>query len=242
MKKVFLILLFALPITALSTCIVIFKLPDGSVIIAADSKRTFGEDGLPPQTICKIHKSGSCYFAVSGHADSLLTVTVRKMLNSQLPVPQLIKQCADRLKMLYSAMMNNPRFTSAKDVDYYLHNSLAAVAFVYPIQNALVIDCVSFTMSNHYGILEISNTIFENEPSQFLGDARHISDFKSPEMQSLISRHIGDPPVFVKEMVQLAIKYDSVNIGEPIDVLQIKPNGGELWYPSIRSCPGPFFF
>lgn len=223
-----------LPTISYCTCIVIIQYKN-EIYIVSDSKRTFGNSGLPPQTICKIHHIGKYYFAISGHGDSILKLIAYRSLQTNSDISLAIKDFSERMKLLYERYMSTTKVKDPETYQYYLQYALSGDAFFYIENKKPHIISVIFSMIDS-GRTKVKYEIIPNAHMSILGFVDHIAQIPPSRADSIAQRHINDFEEYPKYLVQLELKHHPEFIGTPIDVMKLTAEGKEIWLSKKRGC------
>jgi hypothetical protein len=210
-----------------ATCIAIYLAPNGHIYVAADSRRTFyfDDDKARFETICKIHHVGNSYFAVAGIDDEGLTNGASLALEETGNIDDALKVFGAAMCRRYTQLMSDARQLYPERFKKFLSDGLAEVSFfgfydgkpkIQDVEFRLRLDkknqvVVSYEIQSvgYFTVIGMSNDIFDG------------ADSGMPDKQVMLQ----NPVLYVEGLVKLEARKHPLSVGEPIDLLELKPEG-----------------
>jgi hypothetical protein len=229
-KKLLIIgLLLTFSLKCFSTCIVIYIASNGHIYVAADSKRTFYfADSLQSETVCKIHRVGASYFAISGIDDAGLLKGANKALTENSNIDSAIHAFGEAMVIHYNRLMTDMISYYPERVPHFLDDGLAQVSFFgfyngKPRVTNIEFECrlgVNGTVITSYRVKEIKEITV-------IGISGDIVNASYKDMPSGYTRE-HNAPLYVQKLVEIEIKSQPQAVGGPVDVLELQPGRG-VW-------------
>jgi len=220
-----------------STCIAIYIANDGNIYVAADSRRTFlfNDDKRKFESICKIHNVGDNYFAISGFDDGGLLKAADKALQESSNIDVAINCFGMAMEKRYKQLMDEARLFYPDKFKMFLRDGLANVSFFGFYNGTARIINVEFLLSvdrngnaiTKYKIHPVSNVTV-------IGISKDITD-ASPEELPTKETMERNPELYVEELVMIEAKKRPMAVSEPIDLLELKPEG-PVWIRKNESA------
>jgi hypothetical protein len=201
--------------------------PDGHIYVAADSRRTFyfDDDKTKFETICKIHNVGNSYFAVSGIDDEGLTNGANLALQQNENVDAAVKAFGVATCRRYTQLMTDAQKLYPERFKKFLSDGLAEVSFFGFYDGKPKIQDVEFRLhldkKNH---VTASYEIQQVGYFTVIGMSDAIFDGGSPGMPDK-QVMLQNPILYVEDLVKVEAQKHPLSVGEPIDLLELKPEG-----------------
>lgn len=239
MKNFIIITLLLLPKYSLSTCILVGT-TDTSVIIAADSKRSFfvfDDKGRKyssnAQEICKIHRIKDFYIAIAGLNDSMLLYATNKACINSTNIHSAISQLDAIMKSDYYNGITQLRNISKKLFDERFPGNKPLISEIVIIERNK--KGISVNKINHYVKVKNGYPIgivmdvidLKQMPIACLGVCDHI-------YSSNIPKYLSNTELF-KHFIELEIKSHTDYVGYPIKILEIS-KGSHKWLYGKTPC------
>jgi hypothetical protein len=222
------LLIFA-SLNAFSTCIAIYIAPNGHIYVAADSRRTFYLDSgkTMNETICKIHNVGDTWFAISGFDDGGLLKTANSALANGADCDAAIKIFGAAMTAKYQGLMDEAQKFQPEILHKFMDNGLAEVAFFDFVDKQPRVQDIQFKVSLKKGRPVISYEVLPVGYITVIGIAKDIDEARPGELPSRQTM-LENPAVYVEDLVKLEARKQPQTVGEPIDLLELKPDGA-VW-------------
>ena len=226
-KLLILVLLACMPITGFSTCIAIYVATNGYIYVAADTRRTFlldDSDKNKFETICKIHNVGNTYFAVSGFDDAGLQSAATTALSQNADINRALKVFCTKMTAHYQNRMQQIQQYFPEKLESFLINGLGDVCFFGYINGEPKIQEVQFTLRLKKNRLEIICRVQQVAYITVIGITKDIDNAAPYELPDKLTM-LGKPALYVEKLVELEAKKRPMAVSEPIDLLELKPDG-----------------
>ena len=222
-------LLILCSLKGFSTCIAIYIAPNGHIYVAADSRRTFYLDGDKTKTeaICKIHNVGDTWFAISGFDDAGLLKAANSALANGTDADAAIKNFGAAMTGKYQALMDEAQKFQPEILQKFLDNGLAEVAFFDFVDKQPRVQDVQFKVCLKKGKPVVSYEVLPVGYITVIGISKDIDEAKADELPSKQTM-LENPPLYVEGLVKLEARKQPLTVGEPIDLLELKPEGA-VW-------------
>ncbi|MFI5138548.1 MAG: hypothetical protein ACHQIM_12045 [Sphingobacteriales bacterium] len=214
-----------------STCIAIYIAGNGHIYVAADSRRTFlfGEDnGNKFESVCKIHNVGSNYFAISGFDDGALLQSATTALQQNANIDTALKCFGTAMTVRYKQLMVDAKLVYPEMFKHFLKNGLADVSFFgFHKGVANVVNVEFFVHQDKKGGVVTTYRIHRIFDLTVIGMSRDITNAKPEDLPSWEIMEQA-PELYVEGLVKIEAKMQPSAVGEPIDLLELKPDGA-VW-------------
>jgi hypothetical protein len=215
-----------------STCIVIYIAEDGNIYVAADSRRTFffndGKEKENFESICKIHNVGNNYFAIAGIDDGGLLKAATKVLQQNSNIDTAIKSFGATMVKRYTRLMTDTRIFYPDKFRHFLKDGLADVSF-FDFKNGVpnVTDIEFLCYIDKNGKVATRYRVKPIYDITIIGISGDITNAKPGDLPTQATRE-QNPELYVEELVKIEAKMQPLAVSEPIDLLELKPNGA-IW-------------
>ncbi len=211
-----------------STCIVIYIADNKHIYVAADSRRSFIFDDSGDnkfESVCKIHNVGNNYFAIAGIDDGRLLTEATKSLQLNADIDTAIKLFGTAMVRHYNRLMADMKVYYPDKFKHFLSDGLADVSF-FGFQNGVpnVVDIEFTCFQGKNGIVISKYRIHQVFSITVIGLSRDITNAKPDELPSAATRE-QNPELYVEELVKIEAKMQPLAVSEPIDLLELSPNG-----------------
>jgi hypothetical protein len=216
-------------LSGFSTCIAIYIAPNGHIYVAADSRRTFylDDDKTRNETICKIHNVGETWFAISGFDDGGLLKAANNALANGTDCDAAIKTFGAAMTAKYQGLMEDAQKFQPEILRNFLANGLAEVAFFDFVDHQPRVQDVQFTVSLKKGKVVVSCEVLPVGYITVIGISKDIDEALPNELPSKETM-LENPAIYVEDLVKLEARKQPLIVGEPIDLLELKPDGA-VW-------------
>jgi hypothetical protein len=222
-------LLILASLNAFATCIAIYIAPNGHIYVAADSRRTFylDDDKTRNETICKIHNVGDTWFAISGFDDGGLLKAANNALANGTDADAAIKIFGTAMTAKYQHLMEDAQKFQPEILNKFLDNGLAEVAFFDFVDKQPRVQDVQFTVCLKKGKAVVSYEVLPVGYITVIGISKDIDEARPNELPSKKTM-LENPALYVEDLVKLEAGKQPLTVGEPIDLLELKPDGA-VW-------------
>ncbi len=216
-------------LSGFSTCIAIYIAPNGHIYVAADSRRTFylDDDKTRNETICKIHNIGDTYFAISGFDDAGLLKAANSALAGGTDADAAIKAFGTAMTAKYQRLMEEAQKFQPEILRNFLDNGLAEVAFFDFVDKQPRVQDVQFKVCLKKGKPVVRYEVLPVGYITVIGISKDIDEAKPDELPSKQTM-LEKPAAYVEDLVKLEARKQPLTVGEPIDLLELKPDGA-VW-------------
>lgn len=213
-----------------STCIAIYVANNGNIYVAADSRRTFlfNDDKDKSESICKIHNVGNTYFAISGFDDGGLLKAANESLQENADIGIAIKSFGTVMTKHYKKLMDEAKEFYPDKLQTFVNDGLADVSFFGFYNGSPKVINVVFTLSlDKNGKPVVAYKVRPVLDFTVIGISRDIINASPEDLPSkeLMEQH---PELYVEGLVKIEAKKQPLAVSEPIDLLEIKPDGA-VW-------------
>ena len=222
-------LLILCSLSGFATCIAIYIAPNGHIYVAADSRRTFylDEDKTRNETICKIHNVGDTWFAISGFDDAGLLKAANNALINSTDADAAIRTFGAVMTEKYQQLMEDAQKFQPGILRKFLDNGLAEVAFFDFVDKQPRVQDVQFRVCLKKGKAAVSYEVLPVGYITVIGISKDI-DKARPEELPTKQTMLENPALYVEDLVKLEARKQPLTVGEPIDLLELKPDGA-VW-------------
>jgi len=222
-------LLILASLSGFSTCIAIYIAPNGHIYVAADSRRTFflDSDKTRNETICKIHNVGDTWFAISGFDDGGLLKAANNALANGTDADAAIKTFGEAMTAKYQGLMEEAQKFQPEILQNFLVNGLAEVAFFDFVDRQPRVQDVQFKVCLKKGRPVVSYDVLPVGYITVIGISKDIDEARPEELPSKQTM-LQNPASYVEDLVKLEARKQPLTVGEPIDLLELKPDGA-VW-------------
>jgi len=225
-----------LSLSVSSTCIVIYHYGN-AFYVGADSRSTM-DDGTY-KSICKIHHSGTCYYAISGYDDQRLYVVAHNSLLKNGLVQDIIQSFAVEMKKQYTGLMQYVKQHNPKKYSFYCDNKNAlgtVVFFGFDQQGEPYTISVEFDMVNNFNQNPtIKESIDEGFEFLALGMTDHINKYPESELCKILKSDSLHIEKGIERLIKSEIGKHKDKIGYPIDLLKLTKSG-PTWIRKKQQC------
>lgn len=238
MKQLLFIGLFSLAILQLippcAACIVIVKTKD-AIYVGADSRVVFGT--TPVDNVCKIHKSGSFYFAIAGIGQQ-----AQAMLAAQacLGAKSLDEVKAKYIKLVTTSLGEHMKALKSRNAyEYYARansSNLATITF-FRIENAKPKLATVFFKIADPSATEVIITPVEgmNQSTFEIGGQDRYQSMPEVEKKRYKTLQQANPFAYIKSRIGYERRFDEKYIGGPINLFRLNTKG-EYWEGRQKTC------
>jgi hypothetical protein len=226
-KLLTMVLMACMPLTGFSTCIAIYVATNGHIYVAADTRLTFlldDEDKNKFETICKIHNVGNTYFAVSGFDDAGLQNAANTALTENIDIDRALKAFCTIMTARYQYRMQQIQQYFPEKLEKFLTDGLGDVCFFGFINGQAKIQEVQFKVRLNKNHLEINYQVQQVAYLAVIGISKDIDNANPDELPDKQTM-LGKPAVYVEKLVELEAKKRPFAVSEPIDLLELMPDG-----------------
>jgi hypothetical protein len=222
-------LLVLASLNAFSTCIAIYIAPNDHIYVAADSRRTFflDSDKTRNEAICKIHNVGDTWFAISGFDDAGLLKAANNALANSTDADAAIKTFGAAMTAKYQGLMEEAKKFQPEILHNFLTNGLAEVAFFDFVDKQPRVQDVQFRVCLKKGKPVVSYEVLPVGYITVIGISKDIDEARPDELPSKQTM-LQNPALYVEDLVKLEARKQPLTVGEPIDLLELKPDGA-VW-------------
>jgi len=222
------LLIFA-SLSGFATCIAIYIAPNGHIYVAADSRRTFYLDSgkTMNETICKIHNVGDTWFAISGFDDAGLLKAANNALANGTDCDAAIKTFGAAMTAKYQGLMEEAQKFQPQILHKFTDNGLAEVAFFDFVDKQPRVQDVQFSVCLKKGKPIVSYEVLPVGFITVIGISKDIDEARPEELPSKQTM-LSNPALYVEDLVKLEASKQPLTVGEPIDLLELKPDGA-VW-------------
>jgi hypothetical protein len=218
--------LFAIPQNlAHGTALVIVRTNEG-IVVAADSRATDVNHAILPD-VCKIGRSGDQYFSIVGQA-SWRGVDFFQIIDKELATP---KSLVERLKTIRDGLVHI--------LDLALQSDPAVRAVATEQGSVMGVAVYGFD----HGTVAIHHTRFAlKDPTHVDPQIHECPGVDCPDGRVAITAPPGTfdwsiPTITAaREWVQREINKKQPDIGGPVQLLRIGPNGESKWIEKPEAC------
>ena len=216
-------------LSGFATCIAIYIAPNGHIYVAADSRRTFYLDSgkIMNETICKIHNIGDTWFAISGFDDAGLLKAANNALTNSTDADAAIKIFGTAITARYQGLMEKAQKFQPEILRNFMANGLAEVAFFDFVDHQPRVQDFQFRVCLKKGKAVVSYEVLPVGYITVIGISKDIDEARPEELPSKQTM-LSNPALYVEELVKLEARKEPQTVGEPIDLLELKP-GGAVW-------------
>jgi len=216
-------------IKGFSTCIAIYIAPNGHIYVAADSRRTFylDSDKIRNETICKIHNVGDTWFAISGFDDGGLLKAANDALANGTDCDAAIKTFGIAMTEKYQQLMEEAQKFQPEIFRKFIDHGLAEVAFFDFVDKQPRVQDVQFSVCVKKGKPVVSCEVLPVGYITVIGISKDIDEARPDELPSRQTM-LENPALYVEDLVKLEARKQPQTVGEPIDLLELKPDGA-VW-------------
>ncbi len=215
-----------------STCIVIYIAKNGHIYVAADSRRTFvfndNSNDVKFESVCKIHNVGARYFAIAGIDDSSLLETATRALQQNPNIDTAIKSFGTMMVTHYNALMADTKRYYPDKFKHFLKAGLADISFFGFFSGfPNIINVEFFCELDKNGKVVSKYRLHKVNNITIIGISQDITNSRPEELPSRETME-QNPELFVESLVKIEAKMQPFAVSEPIDILELKPNG-PIW-------------
>lgn len=234
-------LFLLLPLCSSATCVIITFLGNKIYVIADSRQSTYYKNEITGEifpkyedNVCKIHKVGQYYFAMSGYWAWEMLDGAKKSIQPDQSFEEFMTQSCINIKNNHERQAEICR---TLEHDVYLkrvNKSLTAnVAFFGFENNSPVIRQVVFKIiSTPNEKVKIEQETVKTLPIYMLGEHAEIDKLSKAEVDNIFES--GDMVKILKTMITIEAS-KTPSVGAPFDFLVLSPEG-ENWLERKKEC------
>ena len=171
-----------------------------------------------------IHNVGNTYFAVSGFDDAGLQNAANTALTENIDIDKALKAFCTIMTARYQYRMQQIQQYFPEKLQKFLTDGLGDVCFFGFINGQAKIQEVQFKVRLNKNHLEINYQVQQVAYLAVIGISKDIDNANPDELPDKQTM-LGKPAVYVEKLVELEAKKRPLAVSEPIDLLELMPDG-----------------